>query len=102
MSGVSAGVREKQDEVNYGRGSEVGVGGGCAGVCPGVVVAWGAASPLAPLCPLPLVPPYHLCLPHLKGWLLPLLLSPFVLLTNVAALEGIAMFFADTMKQTIT
>lgn len=76
--------------------------GGCAGVCPGVVVAWGAASPLAPLCPLPLVPPYHLCLPHLKGWLLPLLISPFVLLTNVAALEGISMFFADTMKQTIT
>lgn len=68
------------------------LGGGCAGVCPGVVNAWGAASPLTPLCPLPLVPPYHLCLPHLKGWLLPLLLSPFVLLTNVAALERISIF----------
>lgn len=85
-------MRGKPDEIDDGRGSKVGVGGVCAGVCPGVVIVGGAASPLTPLCPLPLVPPYHLCLPHLKGWLLPLLLSPFVLLTNVAALDRIIMF----------
>lgn len=38
--------------------------------------------------PQPQAPPYHLCLSHLKGWLLAPLLSPFVLLTNVAALQG--------------
>lgn len=38
--------------------------------------------------PQPQAPPYHLCLSHLKGWLLAPLLSPFVLLTNVAALHG--------------
>lgn len=43
----------------------------------------------------PLVPPYHLCLSHLKGWLLPLLLSPFVFLTNVAALEGEEMNWSE-------
>lgn len=38
--------------------------------------------------PIPRFPPYHLCLPHLKGWFLPILFSPFVFLTNVAALHG--------------
>lgn len=38
--------------------------------------------------PIPRFPPYHLSLPHLKGWLLPILFSPFVFLTNVAALHG--------------
>lgn len=37
--------------------------------------------------PQPQAPPYHLCLSHLKGWLLAPLLSLFVLLTNVAALN---------------
>lgn len=52
--------------------------GHCVGSC------FSADSPVS----LPLVPPYHLCLSHLKGWLVPLLFSPFVLLTNVAALKG--------------
>ena len=61
--------------------------GGCA-ECDDVVSrvrsCFAADSPVS----LPLVPPYHLCLSHLKGWLFPLLFSPFVLLTNVAALKG--------------
>lgn len=58
------------------------------GGCVRSVMTWCGHFSADSLVPLPLVPPYHLCLPHLKGWFLPLLLSPFVFLTNVAALEG--------------
>ena len=62
------------------------VGGVCrvSGVVTGAGSCLSADSPV----PLPLVPPYHLCLSHLKGCLVPFLFSPFVLLTNVAALQG--------------
>lgn len=59
--------------------------------CPGVVhcvVGGRCGLRRLPRVPIPWFPPYHLCLPHLKGWLLPILFSPFVFLTNVAALHG--------------
>lgn len=50
-SGVSEGVREKQDEIHYGRGSKVGVGGVCwcvswCGQCVGS--CFSADSPVSP------------------------------------------------------
>lgn len=82
MSGVSEGVREKQDEIDYGRGGKVGVGGGlcrcvswyghCVGSCfsadspvspsPGPPIPSLSAAPqrMAPPPPaLPLRPPHQ-------------------------------------------
>lgn len=76
-------------------GDSGGCGGLCRVSCPGVVHCVGGGEGscnhrrlLPTRVPIPRFPPYHLCLPHLKGWFLPILFSPFVFLTNVAALHG--------------
>ena len=80
--------RERQREVDRGRVCVSGAGGSVLGALVVFPHCRGGAWSLRPPVPCPWFPPYHLCLSHLKGRLLPLLTLPFVLLTNVAALEG--------------